>query len=84
MRQVKTMSIQCVQKLMDLQVHCLSGDFKYVLLDEADYLSQNAQAILRNMMETYSSTCRFILTCNYPNKVIPAIHHVVKVIILRN
>ena len=51
-----------------------SGDFKYVLLDEADYLSQNAQAILRNMMETYSSTCRFILTCNYPNKVIPAIH----------
>ena len=74
MRQVKTMSIQCVQKLMDLQVHCLSGDFKYVLLDEADYLSQNAQAILRNMMETYSSTCRFILTCNYPNKVIPAIH----------
>ena len=51
-----------------------SGDFKYVLLDEADYLSQNAQAILRNMMETYSSTCRFILTCNYPNNVIPAIH----------
>jgi DNA polymerase III delta prime subunit len=51
-----------------------SGEFKYVLLDEADYLSQNAQAILRNMMETYSNTCRFILTCNYPNKVIPAIH----------
>jgi len=52
----------------------LSGDFKYVLLDEADYLSPNAQAILRNMMETFSTTCRFILTCNYPNKVIPAIH----------
>lgn len=51
-----------------------SGDFKYVLLDEADYLTQNAQAILRNMMETYSNTCRFILTCNYPNKVIPALH----------
>lgn len=51
-----------------------SGDFKYVLLDEADYLSPNSQAILRNMMETYSTTCRFILTCNYPNKVIPAIH----------
>lgn len=50
------------------------GDFKYVLLDEADYLSPNAQAILRNMMETFSTTCRFILTCNYPNKVIPAIH----------
>ena len=51
-----------------------AGDFKYVLLDEADYLSQNAQAILRNMMETFSNTCRFILTCNYPNKIIPAIH----------
>jgi len=51
-----------------------SGEFKYVLLDEADYLSPNAQAILRNMMETYSQTCRFILTCNYPNKVLPAIH----------
>ena len=51
-----------------------SGDFKYVLLDEADYLSPNEQAILRNMMETYSTTCRFVLTCNYPNKVIPAIH----------
>jgi DNA polymerase III delta prime subunit len=51
-----------------------SGDFKYVLLDEADYLTPNAQAILRNMMETFSNTCRFILTCNYPNRVIPAIH----------
>lgn len=51
-----------------------SGDFKYVLLDEADYLTQNAQAILRNMMETYASTCRFVLTCNYPNKIIPALH----------
>ena len=51
-----------------------SGEFKYVLLDEADYLSPNAQAILRNMMVTYSQTCRFILTCNYPNKIIPAIH----------
>jgi DNA polymerase III delta prime subunit len=50
------------------------GDFKYVLLDEADYLSPSAQAILRNMMEAFSMTCRFILTCNYPNKVIPAIH----------
>jgi replication factor C small subunit len=50
------------------------GPFKVVLLDEADYLSINAQAILRGLMETYSSTSRFILTCNYPNKVIPALH----------
>jgi replication factor C small subunit len=48
------------------------GPFKVVLLDEADYLTLNAQAILRGLMETYSSTSRFILTCNYPNKVIPA------------
>jgi replication factor C small subunit len=50
------------------------GDFKVVLLDEADYLSQNAQAALRGVMEEYHSTARFILTCNYPNKVIPALH----------
>ena len=50
------------------------GPFKVVLLDEADYLTLNAQAILRGLMETYSSTSRFILTCNYPNKVIPALH----------
>jgi replication factor C small subunit len=50
------------------------GPFKVVLLDEADYLTLNAQAILRGLMETYSNTSRFILTCNYPNKVIPALH----------
>ena len=50
------------------------GEFKIVLLDEADYLSPNAQAALRNLMETYSASARFILTCNYPHKVIPALH----------
>ena len=50
------------------------GPFKVVLLDEADYLTPNAQAILRGVMETYSSTSRFILTCNYPNRIIPALH----------
>jgi DNA polymerase III delta prime subunit len=45
-----------------------------VLLDEADYLTPNAQAILRGVMETYSNHSRFILTCNYPNRIIPAIH----------
>jgi len=48
--------------------------FKVVLLDEADYLSPNAQAALRGFMEEYHSTARFILTCNYPNRIIPAIH----------
>ena len=50
------------------------GPFKCVLLDEADYLTPNAQAILRGVMETYSNTSRFILTCNYPNRIIPALH----------
>jgi DNA polymerase III delta prime subunit len=50
------------------------GEFKIVLLDEADYLSPSAQAVLRGLMETYSASARFIMTCNYPNKIIPALH----------
>ena len=50
------------------------GPFKVILLDEADYLSHNAQAALRGVMEEYHHTVRFILTCNYPNKIIPALH----------
>lgn len=50
------------------------GAFKVVLLDEADYLSPNAQAALRGVMEEYHETARFILTCNYPNRIIPALH----------
>jgi DNA polymerase III delta prime subunit len=46
---------------------------KIVILDEADFLSQNAQAGLRNMLESYSANTRFILTCNFPEKMIPAI-----------
>lgn len=49
------------------------GSMKYVLLDEADYLTINAQSVLRNTMERYSNTVRFILTCNYPHKIIPAL-----------
>lgn len=50
------------------------GSFKVVLLDEADYITPNGQAALRNLMETYHQTARFILTCNYPHKIIPALH----------
>jgi replication factor C small subunit len=46
------------------------GDLKIVLLDEADYLSHNAQAILRGLMETYQSQARFILTANLAHKII--------------
>lgn len=49
------------------------GEFKVVLLDEADYLSHNAQAVLRGLMEKYAETARFILTCNKPNKIIAAL-----------
>lgn len=49
------------------------GKFKIVLLDEADYLSPAAQASLRNDMEAYHSTARFILTCNYAHRIIPAL-----------
>lgn len=47
---------------------------KYVILDEADYLNaQSTQPALRNFMEQYSANCGFILTCNYPNKIIDAL-----------
>ena len=48
-------------------------DMKVIILDEFDYMTPNAQAILRNLMETFSKHCRFILTCNYVEKVISPI-----------
>ena len=49
------------------------GKFKIVLLDEADYLTPAGQAALRNDMEAYHMTARFILTCNYQHRIIPAL-----------
>jgi DNA polymerase III delta prime subunit len=49
------------------------GNFKVVLLDEADYLTPAGQAALRNDMEAYHLTARFILTCNYQHRIIPAL-----------
>ena len=46
------------------------NDLKIIILDESDYLSINSQASLRNLMETYSQSTRFILTCNYVEKII--------------
>ena len=50
------------------------GDMKYVLLDEADYITPNGQAALRGVMEMYHTSCRFLLTCNYAQRIIPALH----------
>lgn len=50
-----------------------NGEFKVVHLEEADYLSPNGQGALRRLMEDYSDTARFVLTCNYEHKIIPAI-----------
>jgi DNA polymerase III delta prime subunit len=49
------------------------NDLKIVILDEADFITPNAQAALRNAMETFSRHCRFILTCNYVEKIIDPI-----------
>ena len=49
------------------------GDYKVILLDEADYISAEGQAALRGVMEQYHQSVRFILTCNYANKIIPAL-----------
>lgn len=50
-----------------------SGEIRYVLLDESDYLSQNSQAALRGVMEKYATSSRIIMTCNYPDRIIPAL-----------
>lgn len=49
------------------------GDFKIVHLEEADFISHGGQLVLRRMMEEYADNARFILTCNYENKIIPEI-----------
>ena len=50
------------------------GGRKYVILDEADYLTSKTQPALRNFMEEYAKNCGFILTCNYKNKIIEPLH----------
>ena len=56
------------------QTRSLDGKIKVAILDECDNISGQGQAALRNVMEEYAATTRFILTCNYPYKIIPAIH----------
>ena len=51
-----------------------AGGRKVIILDEADYLTPNAQAILRNAIEEFASNCSFIFTCNYKTKIIEPLH----------
>lgn len=71
----RTNSVEDVRDRITVFIQMIPfGPFKVVLLDECDFLSPNAQAALRGVMEEYHATARFILTCNYPNRIIPAIH----------
>lgn len=62
-------------KIMDFAA-AISFDNKRrcIIIDEADYLTPEAQAGLRGVMEAYAVNCSFVLTCNYPNRIIPALH----------
>jgi replication factor C small subunit len=67
--------VEWVDKLISFCQTMPFGRFKIVLIDEADYMNPNSvQPALRNLMEDYSHSVRFILTCNYPNKILPPIH----------
>jgi DNA polymerase III delta prime subunit len=77
--------VEWVDKLISFCQTMPFGKFKVVLIDEADYMNPHSvQPALRNLMEDYSQTVRFILTCNYPHKIIAPLHsrcqgfHVVK------
>jgi replication factor C small subunit len=64
--------IEWVDKLIGFCQTMPFGPFKIVLIDEADYLNKDSvQPAMRNLMEEYSGNVRFILTCNYPSKIIP-------------
>jgi len=67
--------IEWVDKLISFCQTMPFGRFKVVLIDEADYMNPaSVQPALRNLMEDYSQSVRFILTCNFPNKIIPPLH----------
>jgi DNA polymerase III delta prime subunit len=67
--------VEWVDRLISFCQTMPYGQFKVVLIDEADYMNPNSvQPALRNLMEDYSHTVRFVLTCNKPHMIMPAIH----------
>ncbi len=67
--------IEWVDKLISFCQTMPFGKFKVVLIDEADYMNkESVQPALRNLMEDYERTVRFVLTCNYPHKIIQPLH----------
>ena len=77
--------VEWVDRLISFCQTMPFGKFKVVLIDEADYMNPNSvQPALRNLMEDYSQTVRFVLTCNFPHKIIAPLHsrcqgfHIVK------
>jgi DNA polymerase III delta prime subunit len=67
--------IEWVDKLINFCQTMPFGKFKVVLIDEADYMNKDSvQPALRNLMEDYSQTVRFVLTCNFPHKILAPIH----------
>ena len=53
----------------------LSGGKKVIIIDEADYMNKDSvQPALRGVIEEFSKNCRFIFTCNFKNRIIPALH----------
>ena len=67
--------IEWVDKLISFCQTMPYGEFKVVLIDEADYMNKDSvQPALRNLMEDYSQSVRFVLTCNYPHRIIPPLH----------
>jgi DNA polymerase III delta prime subunit len=74
---IKSINTGSNRQVYDLTVEDNHNFFiteKQILTHNCDYMTPNAQAILRGVMETYANHSRFILTCNYPNRIIPALH----------